>query len=37
MEITDRKGNVHKITAMPLRDALFNRLVAIGSQKWVSW
>lgn len=26
-----------KVTAMPLRDELFNRLVAMGGQKWECW
>ncbi|KAI1742835.1 hypothetical protein F4680DRAFT_411839 [Xylaria scruposa] len=34
LEITDRLGNIKRITALPLRDELFNRLVAIGGQKW---
>jgi len=34
IEITDKRGNVWKATAMPLRDELFNRLVAMGGQKW---
>ncbi|KAI1424288.1 hypothetical protein F5Y12DRAFT_785440 [Xylaria sp. FL1777] len=37
LEITDRMGNVRRITALPLRDELFNRLVAIGGQKWEAW
>ncbi|KAI3319807.1 hypothetical protein HD806DRAFT_538776 [Xylariaceae sp. AK1471] len=37
LEITDRQGNVKRITALPLRDELFNRLVAIGGQKWEAW
>lgn len=37
LEITDRRGNTVKITAVPLRDELFNRLVAMGGQKWESW
>ncbi|KAI1751024.1 hypothetical protein F4782DRAFT_506501 [Xylaria castorea] len=37
LEITDRLGNVKRITALPLRDELFNRLVAIGGQKWEAW
>ncbi len=35
--ITDRRGNVTRLTAMPLRDELFNRLVAMGGQKWECW
>ncbi|KAI0206584.1 hypothetical protein F4808DRAFT_534 [Astrocystis sublimbata] len=37
LEITDRLGNVRRVTALPLRDELFNRLVALGGQKWVAW
>ena len=35
--ITDRRGEVMRLTAMPLRDELFNRLVAMGGQKWECW
>lgn len=31
---TDVSGNEWAITAIPNRDALFNRLIAIGEQKW---
>ena len=37
LEIVTRSGEVIKITAVPLRDELFNRLIAMGSQKWESW
>lgn len=37
LEVTTRGGDVFRITAMPLRDELFNRLVAMGGQKWESW
>ncbi|GAW17205.1 hypothetical protein ANO14919_066580 [Xylariales sp. No.14919] len=37
LEITDRLGYVRRVTALPLRDELFNRLVAIGGQKWEAW
>ncbi|CAJ2508505.1 Uu.00g135310.m01.CDS01 [Anthostomella pinea] len=37
LEITDRTGTVRRITAVPLRDELFNRLIAIGGQKWEAW
>lgn len=37
LEITDRRGNMWKITALPLRDELFNRLIAMGGQKWEAW
>ncbi|RMZ71597.1 Proteasome subunit beta type [Pyrenophora seminiperda CCB06] len=35
--ITDRRLNEYRITALPLRDELFNRLVAMGGQKWECW
>jgi hypothetical protein len=37
LEIISRGGEKFKITACPLRDELFNRLVAMGGQKWESW
>ncbi|KAI1086901.1 hypothetical protein F5B19DRAFT_101703 [Rostrohypoxylon terebratum] len=37
LEITDRAGNVKRVTALLMRDELFNRLVAIGGQKWEAW
>lgn len=37
MEIVQRNGHKTRITAMPLRDELFNRLVAMGGQKWECW
>ncbi|KAL1622396.1 hypothetical protein SLS54_004960 [Diplodia seriata] len=37
LEITDKTGAVWKVTALPLRDELFNRLVAMGGQKWEAW
>lgn len=37
LEITTKTGEVVKVTAMMLRDELFNRLVAMGGQKWESW
>jgi hypothetical protein len=37
LEIVDRNNNVIKLTAIPLRDELFNRLVAMGGQKWECW
>ncbi|KAH9890750.1 hypothetical protein F4778DRAFT_366447 [Xylariomycetidae sp. FL2044] len=36
LEIVDRTGARVKITACPLRDELFNRLIAMGGQKWES-
>jgi len=35
--IIDRRLNEYRIMALPLRDELFNRLVAMGGQKWESW
>ncbi|KZF19687.1 hypothetical protein L228DRAFT_214489 [Xylona heveae TC161] len=35
--IVDREGHSYTVTAIPLRDELFNRLVAMGGQRWVSW
>ena len=37
LEIMTRKGDTYKVTAMRLREELFNRLVACGNQKWESW
>lgn len=37
LEIIDKRGNSYIITAMLLRDELFNRLVAMGGQKWEAW
>lgn len=37
LEITTRTGEMHRITAVPLRDELFNRLIAMGGQKWEAW
>lgn len=37
LEIVTKGGEVYKITAIPLRDELFNRLIAMGGQKWESW
>ena len=34
LEIVERSGVTWRVTAMPLRDELFNRLVAMGGQKW---
>ena len=34
LEIFDKQGNHYVVTAMVLRDELFNRLVAMGGQKW---
>lgn len=37
LEITNRQGEYYKLTAIRLREELFNRLVAMGGQKWESW
>jgi hypothetical protein len=37
VEITDRKGDVMVLTAVPRRDELFNRLCTMGEQKWEIW
>lgn len=37
LEIVDREGNQHVLTAVKGRDELFNRVVAMGSQKWECW
>ncbi|KAK5445269.1 hypothetical protein LTS15_010050 [Exophiala xenobiotica] len=34
LDIEDQNGKLWRLTAMPERDELFNRLVAIGSQRW---
>lgn len=35
--LQDRAGNKFAVTAIPQRDAVFNRLIAIGTQKWEVW
>ncbi|KAK3400605.1 hypothetical protein B0T20DRAFT_476722 [Sordaria brevicollis] len=37
LEIVTQTGERYKITAVPLRDELFNRLVALGGQRWEAW
>jgi hypothetical protein len=37
IEIVDKDGKERLLTAVHLRDELFNRLVAMGGQKWESW
>ncbi|KAF2204791.1 hypothetical protein GQ43DRAFT_437575 [Delitschia confertaspora ATCC 74209] len=37
LEITTKTGEHHKVTALPMRDELFNRLISMGGQKWESW
>jgi hypothetical protein len=34
--ITNRQGDSWTVTAMPERDEMFNRLAAMGGQKWIS-
>ena len=34
LAVVDQLGNRYVLTAMQLRDELFNRLVAMGNQKW---
>lgn len=36
LEIVDKSGTTWKLTAIQLRDELFNRLIAMGGQKWDS-
>ncbi|EKD19807.1 uncharacterized protein L3040_001848 [Drepanopeziza brunnea f. sp. 'multigermtubi'] len=35
--VIDKQGNEKHLTAMALRDELFNRLITMGSQMWESW
>jgi hypothetical protein len=35
--IIDRHGKQYHLTAISLRDELFNRLISIGSQMWEAW
>jgi len=35
--ITDKEGNKKQLTAIALREELFNRLVAMGAQMWEAW
>lgn len=37
LEIIDRRGVKYTVTAIALRDELFNRLCAMGGQKWASY
>ena len=34
LEVVDRAGVSHTVMGMPLRDELFNRLIAMGDQRW---
>lgn len=36
LEIQDAKEKTYRFTALPERDELFNRLVAMGNQRWVN-
>lgn len=35
--VRDPTGKEHHLTAIPARDELFNRLIAIGGQMWEAW
>jgi hypothetical protein len=35
--IIDKDGNQKQLTAIALRDELFNRLIALGKQMWEAW
>ncbi|KAL0467866.1 hypothetical protein QR685DRAFT_573996 [Neurospora intermedia] len=37
LEIVTMEGKRFRVTACPLRDELFNRLVAMGGQRWEAW
>lgn len=37
LELTDREGKQHLLTAIKGRDELFNRIIAMGGQKWECW
>ena len=37
LEIVSKTGETYTVTAMVLRDELFNRLIAMGGQKWEAW
>lgn len=37
IQIVDRDGDIKLITAVPKRDELFNRLCAMGQQRWEVW
>jgi hypothetical protein len=37
IRIVDTHGKEWLFTAVKMRDELFNRLVAMGGQKWESW
>ncbi len=35
--IVEKDGNQKQLTAIALRDELFNRLIALGKQMWEAW
>lgn len=35
--ITDKDGNKKQLSAIPLREELFNRLISMGAQMWEAW
>ena len=35
--VTDKEGGRKHLTAIALREELFNRLIAMGTQMWESW
>jgi hypothetical protein len=35
--IVDKDGNQKQLTAIALREELFNRLIALGKQMWEAW
>lgn len=35
--IIDKRGNSRHLTAIGLREELFNRLIAMGNQVWEAW
>ncbi|KAI9801859.1 MAG: hypothetical protein M1833_002173 [Piccolia ochrophora] len=37
LEVIDHEGTITSLTAIPLREELFNRLIAMGGQVWESW
>ena len=37
LEISTVTGQRFKLTAMPRRDEVFNRIVALGKQHWEMW
>ena len=37
LEITTTQGETFVISALPRRDEVFNRIIAMGSTKWESW